>query len=271
VPAGFTLVYAVFMEFLQYWLGPVTPGLPPEAVMRKMAPIAIAGLVFLAVYMIVYAFALGATTVAVARIYNDQAVDVADTYRTVRPLGGRLVLLLVWSSVRVMLICLGIFLIAAVIAGLTALFSPILGLVIVFAGTGVTILAAIFFAVRYGVCVPAAVLEDLSPNRAIARSVQLTEDHRGRIFLILLCAIVITYATAALLQGPFMVGAALAGPGTLTALVLNITGAVLGTAGTTFSAPIMIIGLALAYYDLRIRKEALDLQMMLQSLDAPRA
>ncbi len=32
----------------------------------------------------------------------------------------------------------------------------------------------------------------------------------------------------------------------------------------------MIIGLAMAYYDLRIRKEALDLQLMLESIDAPR-
>ena len=47
----------------------------------------------------------------------------------------------------------------------------------------------------------------------------------------------------------------------------------LGTAGSagTFTGPIMIIGLALAYYDLRIRKEALDLQMMFESIDAPRA
>ena len=37
-----------------------------------------------------------------------------------------------------------------------------------------------------------------------------------------------------------------------------------------FSGPIMIIGLAMVYYDLRVRKEALDLRMMLDSLDAPR-
>jgi hypothetical protein len=30
----------------------------------------------------------------------------------------------------------------------------------------------------------------------------------------------------------------------------------------------MIIGLAMAYYDLRIRKEAFDLQVMLESVDA---
>jgi len=44
---------------------------------------------------------------------------------------------------------------------------------------------------------------------------------------------------------------------------------VLGGTASMFSGPIMIIGLALMYYDLRIRKEALDLQIMLESLDAP--
>jgi hypothetical protein len=35
------------------------------------------------------------------------------------------------------------------------------------------------------------------------------------------------------------------------------------------SGPIMIIGLAMMYYDLRIRKEALDLELLLGHLDAP--
>jgi len=67
---------------------------------------------------------------------------------------------------------------------------------------------------------------------------------------------------------PFMVGAVLAGPETAAGLTLNMAGVVLGTAGSTFTGPIMMIGLALAYYDLRIRKEAFDLQMMLDAIDA---
>jgi len=52
-------------------------------------------------------------------------------------------------------------------------------------------------------------------------------------------------------------------------MLLGIVGAVLGGIGSMFSGPIMIIGLAMMYYDLRIRKEAFDLQVMLDSLDAP--
>jgi hypothetical protein len=123
--------------------------------------------------------------------------------------------------------------------------------------------------VRWGVAVPALVLEDLSAGKSLARSVELTEDNRGRVFLVILCAIVITYATALLLQIPFVAGAMMAGPGTPLSIALNIVGAVLGGIGGMFSGPIMIIGLAMMYYDLRIRKEALDLQMMLDRLDTP--
>jgi Membrane domain of glycerophosphoryl diester phosphodiesterase len=271
VPAGFALVYAILMQFVQYWTGPMAPNLTPEQAMWTVLPTIAAGLIFLVVYMVVYAFALGATTVAVARIYNDQPVDVAATYRAVRPQGWRLVGLFLWASLRVGLVWIGLFALAGALSVVSGILSPILAFLLMFVGMVLASVASVYFAVRYGVCVPAAVLENLSPNRAIKRSVQLTQGHRGRIFLILLCAVVITYATVLLLQGPFMVGAMIVGPETTTALTLNIIGAVLGTAGSTFSGPIMIIGLAMAYYDLRIRKEALDLQMMLASLDAPSA
>jgi hypothetical protein len=189
----------------------------------------------------------------------------------VRPQGWRLIGLLIWASLRIGLAWLGLVVLVGVISALSAVVSPILSVLVFMLGLLAAAGVSGYFAIRYGVCVPAAVLENLAPNRALARSVELTEDHRGRIFLILLCAIVITYATAALFQGPFMVAALLAGPDTFAALILNLMGAVLGTAGSMFSGPIMIIGLAMAYYDLRIRKEALDLQMMLDSLDAPRA
>ena len=271
VPAVFALAYAIVVQVFQFWMGPPAANMTPEMVMRRSVPMVAAGLVFLLVYMVVNSFALGATTIAVARIYNDQPIDVAGSYRAIRPMGWRLVGLLMWAGLRIGFVWFGLFAMVGVLAALSAFLSPILSGLILFGGFLLAVAGAVYFSVRYALCVPAAVLEDLSPNAAIARSVQLTEDYRGRIFLILLCAIVVTYAAAALLQGPFMVGAIVAGPGTVTALTLEIIGAVLGTAGSTFSGPIMIIGLAMAYYDLRIRKEALDLDMMLAALDAPRA
>jgi hypothetical protein len=50
-------------------------------------------------------------------------------------------------------------------------------------------------------------------------------------------------------------------------LWLNIAGAVAGTIGATLTAPFMIIGLALIYYDARIRMEGLDVELTLAALD----
>jgi hypothetical protein len=47
---------------------------------------------------------------------------------------------------------------------------------------------------RYAVAFPACVIEDLSPLKALARSVALTRGGRGRIFLVLLVLYAATYA-----------------------------------------------------------------------------
>jgi hypothetical protein len=274
MPAAIAMLYGIAMQLLQFSAGVgATPGKAPspEQILRFIGPAIVGVFVFLAVYMSAYAFALGATTIAVAHIYNQQAVTVGRAYREVRRHGWRLILLLVFGSLRLLGIVLGIMIVFGIVGALSALISPILsGLVVVVAFVG-SAAATIYVMTRYGVAVPAVVLEGRTAGQALGRSVELTEDHRGRVFLLLLCAIVITYATAVLFQAPFMVGAFVAGPGTTTALVFTLTGAVLGALGGMFSGPLMIIGLSMIYYDLRIRKEGLDLQMMLEALDAPRA
>jgi len=267
VPAVVATLYAVAMQAFN---NAITPDMTPEQVMFRVLPLMIGAVVFMIVYFTVYAFALGATTIAVGQLYKGREVTVAEAYREVRRHGGRLILLLIWGTLRVGGTWMGLFTLTAIGSGLLAVASRIASLIFMFGGVLVTIALGGYLAVRYGVSVSAVVLEDLSAGKALSRSVELTADHRGRVFLIILCAMMISYATAALLQGPFMLGAMIAGPGTPAAIGLTIVGAVLGGVGGMFSGPIMIIGLAMVYYDLRIRKEALDLRMMLDSLDAPR-
>jgi hypothetical protein len=80
------------------------------------------------------------------------------------------------------------------------------------------------------------------------------------------CAIVVTYATMLLIQGPFLIAQMAAGSTTTVGRVLFIAGVVAGSIGSMITAPVMIIGLVLIYYDLRIRKEAFDLHMMLEAV-----
>ena len=274
VPASLAVVYSAIMQVLQFALGiqqQPDPDAKPEQILITMVPVFISAILFLIVYMVIYAFALGATTIAVAHVYKDQPITIGEAYRKVRRHGGRLILLMIFGGLRMLGIWLGLVVIAAVLGGLLALVSPLLAPIVMVVGFVLAFVLACVLVIRYGVAVPAVVLEDLTAGGALKRSVNLTEDHRGRVFLLILCAVVITYATLLLFQGPFVFGAMLAGPGTSTALVLTLAGAVVGTIGGMFSGPIMIIGLAMIYYDLRIRKEALDLHMMLEALDAPQA
>jgi hypothetical protein len=54
------------------------------------------------------------------------------------------------------------------------------------------------------------------------------------------------------------------------ALSVWLTGisAIAGGIGVALSAPLMMIAVALLYYDARVKKEAFDLQMMISELDA---
>jgi hypothetical protein len=267
LPAVVTTLYAITIQAFNTTM---TPDMTPEQAMFRVVPLLIAVFVFMIVLMVAHTFALGATTIAIGQLYKDQQPTVGETYREARRHGGRLILLMIWATLRLGGTWIGLVILTILLSGLLALASRIIGGIVVFVGLIGGFLFTFYLAVRYGVSIPAVVLEDLPAGKALARSVELTQGHRGRVFLIILCAGMINYATAALLQGPFLLGAMIAGPGTPAAIGLSIVGAVLGGIGSMFSGPIMIIGLAMVYYDLRVRKEALDLRMMLDSLDAPR-
>jgi hypothetical protein len=132
-----------------------------------------------------------------------------------------------------------------------------------------SMLACFVFALRYAVSVPALVLENVTAREAIRRSVSLTRGSLGRAAVLAIFATIIAYAAVFLLQGPFAIGVVMAGPGTSAAMWFSLIGAIAGTIGNAITGPIMIVALAVFYYDVRIRKEGLDLQLMVANLDRP--
>jgi hypothetical protein len=252
---------------LQLFRGSAGPGVEADEVLWRSIVLIVWSMTFGLTYFLAYAFALGATTFVVSQLYMQRVTTVGASYQAVRRHGGRLVLLLFWGWFRLFLTFMGFIIVATIFSSLVGKSSPILSVVVIILALGAGVVFSLYMIVRWGVAVPAVVLENLSARGSLKRSVQLTEDNRGRVCLVILCAVVVTYATALVLQVPFMVGAAMAGPGTPMSVALGIVGAVLGGIGGMFSGPIMIIGLAMMYYDLRIRKEALDLHLMLDTLD----
>jgi membrane-anchored glycerophosphoryl diester phosphodiesterase (GDPDase) len=125
------------------------------------------------------------------------------------------------------------------------------------------IIPGIYVACRLVTCVPAALLEDLGPRNSLERSFKLTKDNAGRSFIIFLLYFILLYAAIFLFMMPFifMVGLSAKDPSAIRmwlamAQVGNVVAAIL-------VSPFLTIATAVFYYDLRVRKEAFDLQLMM--------
>jgi Membrane domain of glycerophosphoryl diester phosphodiesterase len=133
----------------------------------------------------------------------------------------------------------------------------------VIAGAFALLVGAIYVACRLITAVPAALLEDLSPGQALQRSWNLTRDYVGRAFLIYVLYSAILYGVTIFFALPFSVVLFLYAKD--PAMVRLATG--LMDIGTFFAGavvgPFLLIATSVYYYDLRVRKEAFDLQMMM--------
>ncbi|MGD0908478.1 MAG: hypothetical protein ABSA96_12915 [Candidatus Acidiferrales bacterium] len=130
------------------------------------------------------------------------------------------------------------------------------------------IFPAFYFMCRCSVAFAAAVLERVGSVDAVRRSFQLTKQFAGRAFVIYLLTFAIAFALVGTLQFPLGILLVIYGrhPSTITILlVLMQVGSFLGS---VLAAPISTISFTLFYYDLRVRKEAFDLQMMMQAIGA---
>ena len=140
----------------------------------------------------------------------------------------------------------------------------------IFAGFFVFIIGAFYVICRLSVCVPAAILEDKGPSDSLSRSWELTQDNVGRALGIFALYAAITYALVGLFSAPFLFLIVWAGVQKNLAMVEFWT--VLSNLGNfiggTLAAPVATIASTVFYYDLRVRKEAFDLQLMIASVPA---
>ena len=267
VPSVLALASAVVLQTFQWRMRPASgPPVTPEAAVPVLLGFMAAAMISALAYMVVYTIALGATTVAVSEIYVGRSATVMSAYARVRRDVGRLLLLFLLVLLRlagvsvaggVAMIFFGVML-AFITPVLTALMS-VIGMVFIFVGCA-------YLMLRYSLAVPALVLEGLSAGASIKRSVELVHGATWRVLLLCVCAVIVAYAGAALLQGPFFLAAMAAGFESSSGFWLQMAGAVAGTIGQAFTSPIMIVGLVLQYYDSRMRDEALDIDLMLAAL-----
>jgi len=134
----------------------------------------------------------------------------------------------------------------------------------IFVGLILLVIPGIWLACRLIVCVPAALLEDLGARDSLERSYRLTEDSAGRAFVIYLVYFVIAIIAASLFTYPFefMMALSLRTHPDSVRMWLGLV-QVGSSVAETLITPILLIGTAIFYYDLRVRKEAFDLQLMM--------
>lgn len=276
IPQLFAIALSLFFQALQAPLATQPTAPTPEPSGAELVGLilgAIVGAVGVAiVYMLVYAVALGATTFAVSEIHLGHTISVRSAYRKMKGQTWRLLDLMASVLLRAGACFLVFFAAMAAMGALSAeigsgagLVLAVLGVMLVFV---LSLVGATFVMLRYGVSIPALVLERVKAGEALSRSVKLTKGFLGRVFLIGLMMTVVSWVVASIFQGPFMIAVFVyAMKQTQPPLWVNSLGAIAGGLGGMLSGPLLMIPLAVLYYDLRVRKEGFDLELMMAAVD----
>jgi len=202
------------------------------------------------IYFVGAQLSYGATVYGVSMVHMGKQTTVGAAFKTIRPFAGRLLGISFLVGIR--MAGIGILIgISFVLGWLALLAVPLL------------VWWAIHLYVRYSLAGAACILENTGANHSLLRSRSLTENATGRIWLVFLLTGVLNVG----------LGYALGIPAQLLKMMhqASLTVAVSAQLGQflaqTFAAPIATISLVLMYYDQRIRKEAFDLQVMMQALE----
>jgi hypothetical protein len=236
----------------------------------NIAPILLAELVLLLCSLIGYALGLGATVSAVSRVHLGNTAGVGSSYKATARLVPRFVRIVISIFLRMFGALILTEILISVFVG--AVSSAILAAGNSLVGRWISIIFALGILVggvvwafrifcRNSLAVAACFVEQLPARQAMKRSKWLSAGYLGRIFLVFLLTGMLSAALVYLLILP---GAFLAAKVPNVALIaIQVTAIFIAL---TLAFPIGAIATALFYYDLRVRKEAFDLQLMMQSV-----
>jgi len=215
------------------------PSVPVEefqtrAVSNGLMAFGIGGfLVAIVIYLLVYLFSQGGTIYAVSDLYLGRPTTIAGSLKR---MWGQLLNLLGVSILNGLAIaCATVFL----------------------------IVPGIYVACRLLTCVPAALLEDLGARASLERSWELTKNNAGRAFLIYLLYFAMLYGILAVSMIPFGVMMTMSAKDPTMFRTAMIMMQVASFLASIVVGPFLLIATSVFYYDLRVQKEAFDLQMMM--------
>lgn len=203
-------------------------GISPETSLTTVAM----NLATLLVAIVAYLVAQGGAVLAISELYLGRTITIAQALRAVWDDIGPLFGVLMLNGL-------------AVTVGLVALVIP-----------------GIYIACRLMVSIPAAVIEKRGPSEALRRSWRLTNSYVLRALGILALFLVLTYGASLLLQWPIFLAVTARHNPSMQKFWMSL-GQIGGSIATILVQPIFLIASSIFYYDLRVRKEAFDLQFLM--------
>ena len=219
-------------------------------------------------YLIVYVFAQGAATCAISDVYLNRPTTIRGAYAKLKGRIASMVgLFFMLGAILFVLFFAGVMLASILVAGLMLLGPTVGGIAALLVILGV-VGVVIWVFLRVALAVPALVLERTGVFESLTRSSQLTHDLRGKIFVAWVLVMFLVYNAILLIQGPFLTAAFW-----YTFKVgsvpfwLAAASAVAAAVSSILSGPFAVLMIALFYYDARVRKEALDIRLLLAKAD----
>jgi hypothetical protein len=242
----------------------------PFAAFRMLQSRILPSFILIVAQLFFQAIALGAVTMTVSEIYLGRVVSIRGAYAKIQNRIPGLIGLIILIFLIAIVFVFGIFVAVALVGGLAmaalAVISPILSaVVIILLAVGGFVLAA-WLLMRFAVSIPVFLLEGRGVLDSMTRSGSLTQGHRGRILGAAIVMYIVVFVVQLLFVMPFSILAFISATKGLLPLWIQVGQTVAAALAGTVAGPLFMITIALIYYDMRIRKEAFDLESMMGAL-----
>ncbi len=246
----------------------MTPTTTPAAALtnlRAMGAASVPAYLVTLLFVLVSAITHAATALAMTQVYLGKAVSVKDALGKVLPRWYRWIGIALWQACSMAWIPVVAAIPAFLLLGFGARGGSaglaLIGGVLLFLAFFAGFPAGVVLYLRNALAVPAAVTEGLTIRPAMRRSKVLAAGTKGRIFVVLFIALCLLEVVG-VLQSPVAILMMMA-PNKQHYLARGIA-LLIAFVGHTVVAPIALIGLTLVYFDQRVRREALDLELLLE-------
>jgi hypothetical protein len=203
--------------------------------------------------LVVNLIMIGAMSQAISQRYHGREASLRDAYSVGLRRYWRVLVATLVQMVAIFIVSIGLVLL---------IWIPCVNFVAILGWLAILI----FLMIRWSLLHPVAVLERAGPIQALRRSWRLTAGFFWRTFAVSLLSSILGWVLAAVPL--YLIQVVLIPLSFVNILLVSAIQSVVSTIGQILVSPISIGILTLLYYDLRIRKEGYDVELLVQFVEA---